>query len=120
MSKVCFSPTAGAVLVLLLSACATAPSDESVQNAPSPDGAPRLTAKPLSSPPPAKSGTDLALAPKAPIIYPGTGNFINQKAALKPAPATRSATRPQPQRWIAPMPMPTAWSVPVAITKPRL
>ncbi|MBS1222418.1 MAG: hypothetical protein H6R23_2038, partial [Proteobacteria bacterium] len=73
MNKFGFPPTSGAVLVLLLSACATAPSDESVQNILSPDGAPRLTAKSLSSPPPAKSGTDLALAPKAPIIYPGTG-----------------------------------------------
>ena len=91
MNKFGFPPTSGALLVLLLSACATAPSDESVQNAPAPDGAPRMTAKPLLLPPPAKSGTDLALAPKAPIIYPGTGNFINQKAALKPAPATRSA-----------------------------
>ncbi len=91
MNKVCFSPTAGALLVLLLSACATAPPDESVMDVSSLAGAPRLTAKPLSSPAPAKSGMDLALAPKAPLIYPGTGNFINQKAAIQPAPATRTA-----------------------------
>ena len=92
MNKVCFSPMAGALLALLLSACATAPPDESVVDASLPAGAPQLTAKSLSPLEPAKSGTDLALAPKPPIIYPGTGNFINQKAAIKPVPAPRTTS----------------------------
>ena len=90
MSKTCFPQTAGAVLALLLSACATAPSDQGASAALEAGGSPQLTAKPQSPPESAKTGTDLALAPKAPVILPGTGDFINKKAAAKPAPATRT------------------------------
>ncbi len=94
MSKFWFPPTSGALLALLLSACATAPSDQGVQDAAlfggSTPEAPQLTARPLPFPESARTGTDVALAPKAPMILPGTGNFINQKAATKPAPATRT------------------------------
>ncbi len=34
---------------------------------------------------------DLTPAPKAPMIFPGTGNFIDKKAATKPTPAPRTA-----------------------------
>ncbi len=91
MSKLCFPPTASVLLALLLSACATAPPDQGASDIPLSGGTPQLTAKSLSPPAPAQSGMDVALAPKAPIIYPGTGNFINRKAAITPAPATRTA-----------------------------
>ncbi len=91
MSKVCFSPTSGALLALLLSACATAPSEQGVPNVPSPGEAPRLTAKSQSSPETAGTGMDMTPAPKAPMILPGTGTFIDKKAAAKPVTATRTA-----------------------------
>lgn len=90
MSKVCFSPTFGALLALLLSACATAPS-EGVPNVPSSGEAPHLTAKSQSSPETAGTGMDMTPAPKAPMILPGTGTFIDKKAAAKPVTATRTA-----------------------------
>ena len=91
MSKRGLCPTAGMVLALLLSACATAPSDPEAPDASLPGGAPQLTAQPLSPPESAQAGASLAPPPKAPIIYPGTGNFINPKAAAKSAPTVRTA-----------------------------
>ena len=35
---------------------------------------------------------DLTPAPKAPMIFPGTGNFIDKKAATKPTPTPRAAS----------------------------
>jgi general secretion pathway protein D len=95
MSRVCFPPTAGALLALL-SACATAPSD---QGAPemmaSRDGvsgqSPRLVA---TAAPPDDATRHLreALAgqPRNAIVSPGTGNFIDRKAATQPSPAPRT------------------------------
>ena len=91
MSKLGLCPTAGIALALLLSACATAPSDQAdAPDAAPPGGAPQLTAKPLSPPESAQAGASLVPPPKAPLIYPGTGNFINQTAAAKPAPTPRT------------------------------
>ncbi|MDG4558618.1 MAG: type II secretion system secretin GspD [Candidatus Contendobacter sp.] len=50
-----------------------------------------MTAKPQPSPESAKAGMDLAPAPKAPLIFPSTGDLIDKKAATKPTPAPRTA-----------------------------
>ena len=94
MIKFRFSPPSGALLALLLSACATAPPEQGAQDVPSPGGAPRLTATPLSPPESARTGMDITLAPKAPTILPGTGNFIDRKAATRPAPVPAPRTTP--------------------------
>lgn len=91
MSKRGLCPTAGIALALLLSACATAPSAPEGPDASLLGGAPQLTAQPLSPPESAQAGANLVPPPKAPMIYPGTGNFINPKAATQPAPTARSA-----------------------------
>ncbi|MFO1422740.1 MAG: hypothetical protein U1F70_03650, partial [Candidatus Competibacteraceae bacterium] len=84
MSKTSFLSPAGPLLALLLGACAAAPSGQNAPEVPLPGGAPQLTAKPQPSPEPAKAGMDLAPAPKAPLIFPSTGDFIDKKAAAKP------------------------------------
>ena len=94
MRKFWLPQATGALLALLLSACATAPPDQGVQDAPSSGGAPRLTATPLSPPESARTGMDITLAPKAPTILPGTGNFIDRKAATRPAPVPAPRTTP--------------------------
>jgi general secretion pathway protein D len=102
MSKTSILPLTGAVLALLLNACATAPSDQGVPEgvAPgglSPDRSPQLVATAL----PADDSTQTvssrnilearASQPGSAVISPGTGNFIDRKAATRPAPAPRTA-----------------------------
>ncbi|MCC8986565.1 MAG: type II secretion system secretin GspD [Candidatus Contendobacter sp.] len=94
MSKTLSRSTSGMALAALLSACATAPppSDANLPEA-APSGssvaAPRLTAQPLVT---TSSSGDSAVKPIPAMILPGTGNFIDLKAAAKPAaPSTQAA-----------------------------
>ncbi len=97
MRKILLPLASGALLALLLSACATTPSDESTvemvaTGGPPAGGSPRLTASPLSSPELAGVAQDTAAAPpRTSMILPGTGNFIDKKAAAKPAPVAPAA-----------------------------
>jgi len=93
-----FPPAPGVLLAFLLSACATTTPDQNTQEIAAPgdssvsEPSVRLTATPL--PAPAPPGTDrgtAALAPRPGIILPGTGNFIDRKAAVKPAPVIQTA-----------------------------
>ncbi len=100
MRKLWFSP-ASALLLTLLGACATTPSDENaveatVSGRPPAGETPRLTAKPLSPVGQPGGGLDLAAAPKAPLVVPGTGNFIDKQAAAKSAPASTAEVKAAP------------------------
>ncbi|MCC9001649.1 MAG: type II secretion system secretin GspD [Candidatus Competibacter sp.] len=93
MKKILYSFASGALLAVLLGACATTPPDENAAETATPANAtPHLSAKPLA---PIETNVNLestSIPPKAPMILPGTGNFIDQKAATKPAaPVTRTA-----------------------------
>ena len=93
MKKILYSFASGALLAVLLGACATTPPDENAAETATPANAtPHLSAKPLA---PIETNSNLestSIPPKAPMILPGTGNFIDQKAATKPAaPVTRTA-----------------------------
>ncbi|MBK8750406.1 type II secretion system secretin GspD [Candidatus Contendibacter odensensis] len=98
MRNLLFPLASGVFLALLLSACATPPSDQSALETAVPDDSSagnssvRLTATPL--PAPATTATDrgtAALAPRTGIILPGTGNFIDKKMVVKPVPVTQAA-----------------------------
>ncbi len=87
-------PLAGGLLVLLLNGCATPPSADggweavASQPAATGGGAPRLVA----TPEPATTDQRLAdPSPQATMILPGTGNFIDQRTAARPAPAGPTA-----------------------------
>jgi len=94
MKKILYSFASGALLAVLLGACATTPPDENAAETATPANAtPHLSAKPLA---PIETNSNLestSIPPKAPMILPGTGNFIDQKAATKPAaPVTRTTS----------------------------
>ncbi|MDG4555304.1 MAG: type II secretion system secretin GspD [Candidatus Competibacter sp.] len=96
--KKAFFTSACAGFALLLGACATAPADQNVQDvaeqpaAPAAHEALRLTSAPLPAAPPARLDQDSATkTTEATMILPGTGNFINGKAAAKPTPVIRTA-----------------------------
>lgn len=99
MKKPGFLAGVGASLALLLTACATTtptPSDAELTSAqafPLPES-PRLIARPVASDAAGMSGAsgaDLSVAPKPPIIYPGTGSFVDlKKATATPVPANQS------------------------------
>ena len=98
MRKLWFLP-ASALALTLLGACATAPSDENaadmpIAGGPPPGETPRLTAKPLAPTAPAGGGLDLAPTAKPPLVVPGTGNFIDKKAAAKAQPPTQTQAGP--------------------------
>ncbi len=98
MRKLWFLP-ASALALTLLGACATAPSDENAADMPTAGGpppgeTPRLTAKPLAPTAPAGGGLDLAPTAKPPLVVPGTGNFIDTKAAAKAQPPTQTQAGP--------------------------
>ncbi len=89
MKKSGFLAGIGASLALLLAACATtsAPPDPDLSTAqalPLPQS-PRLVARSTPSDAASQAGADLSVAAKPPIIYPGTGNFVDLKAATAPA-----------------------------------
>lgn len=98
MRKLWFLP-ASALALTLLGACATAPSDENaadmpIAGGPPPGETPRLTAQPLAPTAPAGGGLDLAPTAKPPLVVPGTGNFIDKKAAAKAQPPTQTQAGP--------------------------
>lgn len=98
MRKLWFLP-ASALALTLLGACATAPSDENAADMPTAGGpppgeTPRLTAKPLAPTAPAGGGLDIAPTAKPPLVVPGTGNFIDKKAAAKAQPPTQTQAGP--------------------------
>jgi len=81
-------------LAAVLSACATPPADPNLPETgavTAPAGAPRLTARPLSPPDPPSTGDNSAVKPRAPLILPGTGDFIDLKTAAKPPAAPTAA-----------------------------
>lgn len=96
MGKSGFLSTVGALLGLLLGACATAPPGQSTPDMAassdgSPAGSPRLIATALPADSPARVRQNATAVPTGnAIILPGTGNFIDQKAASRPVPAPRS------------------------------
>lgn len=94
MIKIAFRPATVVLLALLLGGCATAPSNESAQTVPggpSVGETPRLTARSLSPAESAKTDPDIVATPKAAMILPGTGNFIDRRLATRPAPPAQAA-----------------------------
>ncbi len=93
MKKSGFLAGIGASLALLLAACATTsvppdPDLSTAQALPLPQS-PRLIARSTPSDAASQAGADLSVAAKPPIIYPGTGNFVDLKAATAPAPVSQ-------------------------------
>jgi general secretion pathway protein D len=86
---------AGGLLALLLNGCATPPPadglGETVMSRPAATGGegPRLVATPESAATPEKSSADPAT--RATMVLPGTGNFIDQRTASRPAPVAPTA-----------------------------
>ncbi len=87
MRQILYPLPVGALLAVLLSACATAPPEEKGAEMAFDNSGPRLRARPLPPTDAASVNPTAAIAPKAPLIVPGTGNFINQTAISKSAPA---------------------------------
>ncbi|MBE2294396.1 MAG: type II secretion system protein GspD, partial [Phycisphaerales bacterium] len=96
--KIAFFALLSTLMVLLLGACTSTPTDQSIQDEASSTAlvggeTPQLIAKPLQSTNSSRADQDGAvMPPKGSMILPGTGNFIDtKKAAAKPASVTRTA-----------------------------
>ncbi len=90
----CWWSLAGGLLALLLNGCATPPADgewEVAGSRPAATGgaSPRLVAAPESTATSEQSAADPAS--RAMMVLPGTGNFIDQRTAARPAPVVPTA-----------------------------
>jgi general secretion pathway protein D len=98
MNKMLSLSAAGMALAVLLSACATPPpSEETIQQTTPVSASPvagslRLTAKPLSATDRSGASAEVKEASRTTTILPGTGDFIDLKAAVKPSPTRIKAT----------------------------
>lgn len=81
--------TFGLLLTGFLCACTTPPTDQDPGTT-SIDNSPRLTAKAQSSSFASSPEVSIANTAKPPLIVPGTGTFINEKALAKSAPITHT------------------------------